>query len=38
MHKGISGSKLSLYAHAGHFLWIEQPKRFFAEVTAFLDR
>lgn len=38
MHAGIQGSTMSLYANAGHVLWIEQPQRFFAEVTAFLDR
>jgi proline iminopeptidase len=36
IHAGIRGSTLSLYANAGHFLWIEQPKRFFAELTSFL--
>lgn len=36
MHAGIPGSTLSLYANAGHILWIEQPKRFFAELTNFL--
>jgi pimeloyl-ACP methyl ester carboxylesterase len=36
MHDGISGSKLSLYANAGHVLWIEQPERLFLEVTEFL--
>jgi proline iminopeptidase len=36
MHAGIRGSALSLYANAGHFLWIEQPDRFFAELTNFL--
>ena len=36
MHAGIQGSTLSLYANAGHLLWIEQPKRFFAELTDFL--
>jgi proline iminopeptidase len=36
MHTGIPGSILSLYANAGHLLWIEQPKRFFAELSHFL--
>jgi pimeloyl-ACP methyl ester carboxylesterase len=30
------GSTLSLYANVGHLPWIEQPKRFFAEVAQFL--
>ncbi len=38
MHDGIRGSKLSLYANAGHVLWTEQPKRFFLEVTEFLKQ
>lgn len=36
MHTGIPGSILSLYANAGHLLWIEQPKRLFAEQSHFL--
>jgi proline iminopeptidase len=32
---GIAGSQLSLYANKGHFLWIEDPDRFFAEALAF---
>lgn len=37
-HAGIRGSELSLYANAGHVLWIEQPQRFFAELTRFLQQ
>jgi pimeloyl-ACP methyl ester carboxylesterase len=37
-HAGIRGSQLSLYANAGHVLWIEQPQRFFAELTRFLEQ
>jgi pimeloyl-ACP methyl ester carboxylesterase len=36
VHKGVPGSALSLYANVGHLPWIEQPKRFFAEVSQFL--
>ncbi len=36
MHAGIKGSQLSLYANTGHLTWIEQPERFFAEVSQFL--
>lgn len=36
MHAGIRGSVLSIYANAGHLAWIEQPDRFFAEVSHFL--
>ena len=37
IHAGIPGSVLSFYANAGHLLWIEQPKRFFTEVSQFLN-
>ena len=36
IHAAVPGSTLSLYANVGHLPWIEQPKRFFAEVTLFL--
>jgi proline iminopeptidase len=36
MHQGIAGSELSLYANVGHFPYIEQPTRFFSEVSQFL--
>jgi proline iminopeptidase len=36
MHTGIAGSLLSLYANVGHFPYIEQPGRFFSEVSQFL--
>jgi proline iminopeptidase len=36
MHAGIQGSVLSIYANAGHVLWIEQPDRFFSELSHFL--
>jgi proline iminopeptidase len=36
MHKRIVGSKLSLYANVGHFPYIEEPTRFFSEVSQFL--
>jgi hypothetical protein len=36
MHVAVPGSTLSLYANVGHLPWIEQPKRFFAEVALFL--
>jgi proline iminopeptidase len=37
MHDGIKNSKLELYANEGHFPWIEEPDRFFKEVTEFLN-
>jgi proline iminopeptidase len=36
LHEAVPGSQLSLYVNSGHFPWIEQPKRFFAEVGEFL--
>jgi hypothetical protein len=36
MHNRIVGSKLSLYANVGHFPYIEEPTRFFSEVSQFL--
>jgi len=36
MHSGIKNSTLNLYANTGHFVWIEQPQRFFREVSQFL--
>jgi proline iminopeptidase len=36
MHTRIAGSKLSLYANVGHFPYIEEPTRFFSEVSQFL--
>jgi proline iminopeptidase len=38
LHAGISGSKLVIYEQTGHFPWIEQPARFFADVRRFLER
>ncbi|WP_169747137.1 alpha/beta fold hydrolase [Edaphobacter aggregans] len=38
IYQGISGSELDLYANVGHFPWIEEPHRFFSDVTAFLDQ
>lgn len=36
IHNGVRGSTLSIYANVGHFPWIEQPTRFFMEVSQFL--
>jgi proline iminopeptidase len=36
MQTRITGSKLSLYANVGHFPYIEEPTRFFSEVSQFL--
>jgi proline iminopeptidase len=36
IHNGIAGSTLSLYANVGHFPYIEEPERFFSEVSHFL--
>jgi len=38
LHEGISGSKLIEYEYTGHFPWIEQPSRFFTDITRFLTR
>lgn len=35
MHDGVKNSELSLYANVGNFSYIEEPDRFFQEVTAF---
>lgn len=32
----MPNARLSLYANEGHFPWIENPSRFFAEVEGFL--
>jgi len=37
LHEGVPGSELKLYANVGHFPWIEEPGRFFQEVTDFLS-
>lgn len=36
MQTRVAGSRLSLYANVGHFPYIEEPARFFSEVTQFL--
>lgn len=36
LHKGVPGSVLQTYANVGHFSWIEEPDRFFRDVTTFL--
>lgn len=36
MQPRIAGSRLSLYANVGHFPYIEEPTRFFSEVSQFL--
>ena len=36
MQTRIAGSRLSLYANVGHFPYIEEPTRFFSEVSQFL--
>jgi len=38
LHAAIPDSQLRIYANTGHFPWIEQPPRFFAEVTKFLQQ
>ena len=37
LHVGIRGSRLVIFEHTGHFPWIEEPDRFFPEVTRFLS-
>jgi len=34
--QGIPGAKLLIYENTGHFPWIEQPGRFFPDVSGFL--
>jgi pimeloyl-ACP methyl ester carboxylesterase len=36
LHAGLQRSKLVVFENAGHFPWIEEPDRFFPEVTDFL--
>lgn len=36
LHEKINGSKLVIFERTGHFPWIEEPERFFYEVTQFL--
>lgn len=38
IHRGIKGSALMVFENSGHFPWIEEADRFFAEVGAFLRR
>ncbi|HVJ54325.1 MAG TPA: alpha/beta hydrolase [Aliidongia sp.] len=35
LHAQIPGSQLSLYANKGHVPWIEDPSRFFPEISAY---
>jgi pimeloyl-ACP methyl ester carboxylesterase len=37
IHQGIKGSALTVFENSGHFPWIEEPDRFFAEVATFLS-
>jgi pimeloyl-ACP methyl ester carboxylesterase len=37
LHHAVTGSVLELYANVGHFPYIEEPDRFFHEVTSFLS-
>jgi proline iminopeptidase len=37
VHKGIQGSQLVIFEHTGHIPWIEEPSKFFALVTQFLQ-
>jgi pimeloyl-ACP methyl ester carboxylesterase len=36
LHTGIRGSRLVVLERTGHFPWIEEPERFFPEITGFL--
>jgi proline iminopeptidase len=36
LHAGIRRSKLAVFEKTGHMPWIEEPERFFPEVTRFL--
>jgi proline iminopeptidase len=35
---GISGAKMVVFEHTGHFPWIEDPSEFFSAVTNFLTK
>jgi pimeloyl-ACP methyl ester carboxylesterase len=37
LHAGIGGSRLVVLERTGHFPWIEEPERFFPEITKFLS-
>lgn len=37
LHARVPDSRLSLYVNKGHFPWIEDPTRFFQEITGFLS-
>jgi pimeloyl-ACP methyl ester carboxylesterase len=36
IHQGIRGSVLTVFENSGHFPWLEEADRFFAEVAGFL--
>jgi pimeloyl-ACP methyl ester carboxylesterase len=38
LHAKLPNSVLELYANVGHFPWIEEPGRFYPEVTNFLNK
>jgi proline iminopeptidase len=38
IHGGIRGSTLTWFERSGHFPWLEEPDRFFAEVAGFVGR
>jgi pimeloyl-ACP methyl ester carboxylesterase len=37
VHKGVRGSQLVIFEQTGHIPWIEEPSKFFALVTQFLQ-
>jgi proline iminopeptidase len=37
IHRGISGSKLMLYQHCSHMIWIDQWERFLHDIINFLS-
>jgi pimeloyl-ACP methyl ester carboxylesterase len=37
LHEAITDSRFIVFEHSGHFPWIEEPERFFAEVRQFLE-
>ena len=37
LHKGIPQSQLVIFEESGHFPWVEEPRKFFAALNAFLS-
>jgi pimeloyl-ACP methyl ester carboxylesterase len=37
LHAGICNSRLVMFEESGHFPWVEEPEKFAAELTRFLE-